>query len=152
MRFWNPRLLAIVFVSTFVVARAASAQVDLAGTWASRMHEEWGDRYHGPDAVDFMGLPLTEDGRARALSYSSSMLAMPERQCLQYAPYYTELGPQNLVFWSDDDPVTGRLVSCTSAAPGIGCPARSGWMGGRTPRPMPCTRRMASRRACGRAP
>jgi hypothetical protein len=104
--------------------------MDLSGTWGSRMHEEWGDRYHGPDAVDYLGLPLTDDGRAKALSYSSSQLAMPERQCLQYAPYYTELGPQNLVLWSEDEPVTGRLIAWHISGAGDRLP-RTIWMDGR---------------------
>jgi hypothetical protein len=94
------------------------------------MHEDWGERFHGPDAVDFLGLPLSEDGRAKALSYSSSMLAMPERQCMQYGPYYLEAGPQNLQMWSEDEQTTGRVIAWHINGAGDALP-RTIWMDGR---------------------
>lgn len=122
--------VAALLVGTLWLAPSASAQIDLSGTWGSRMHEEWGDRYHGPDAADFLGLPLTEDGRARALSYSSSQLAMLERQCMQYGPYYVVTGPQNLQLWLEDDAVTGRPVAYKISGAGDRLP-RTIWMDGR---------------------
>ena len=128
----TPRAIAClaVLLGGLGLAPVASAQVDLSGSWESRLHEEWGDRFHGPDAVDFTGLPLTDDGRARALSYSSSQLAMPERQCLQYGPYYTEFGPQHLAVWMEDDPVTGRPVAYKISGAGDRLP-RTIWLDGR---------------------
>jgi hypothetical protein len=123
-------VLAVLLVCMLGAVSPVSAQVDLSGGWSSRMHEEWGDRFHGPDAVDFMGIPLNEDGRQKALSYSSSMLAMVERQCLQYGPFYTMYGPQNLEFWSDDEPVTGRLIAWHISGAGDRLP-RTIWMDGR---------------------
>jgi hypothetical protein len=122
--------LAMVLVGLLGRVPGAWAQVDLAGSWAARMHEEWGDRWHGPDAVDFTGMPLNADGRAKALSYSSSMLAMVERQCLQYAPFYIVYGPQNLQVWAEDEPVTGRLVAWHISGAGDRQP-RTIWMDGR---------------------
>ena len=83
-------LLAVVALGT---AAPTFAQVDLSGTWATRNHEDWMERWPGPDVGDFTGLPINEDGLARAQAYSPSMLALPERQCLYYGPTYTVIGP-----------------------------------------------------------
>jgi len=133
----TPRAIAClaVLLGGLGLAPVASAQVDLAGSWAARMHEDWGDRWHGPDPVDFTGVPLNDDGRARAVSYSSSQLAMLERQCLQYAPYYIVFGPQNLQIWSEDDPVTGRQIAYHISGAGDRLP-RTIWVDGR-PHPSP---------------
>ena len=113
-----------------LLATPAFAQVDLSGAWGSRMHEDWGDRYHGPDAADYLGLPLNEDSRARALAYSSSQMAMPERMCLQYQPSYLETGPFAVTMWSEDEPVTGRLIAWHINGAGDRSP-RTIWMDGR---------------------
>ena len=124
------KTLTVIFVMALCTATSAIAQVDLAGSWANRMHEDWGDRFHGPDAVDFTGLPLNDDGRARALSYSSSQLAMPERMCIQYQPQYVVLGPQAIQVWSEDEPVTGRLIAWHISGAGDRTPLTI-WMDGR---------------------
>src|SRR5262245_6412294 len=87
------------------------AQVDLSGSWASRNHEDQLERGLGPPAVDYSGLPLNEDGRVRALSYSESQLSEPERICLFYPPYYMMLGPFGIKMWSESDPATGAVIS-----------------------------------------
>ena len=79
----------------------AVAQVALSGNWGSRMHEDWQDRGIGPDTVDYTGLPLNEDGRARSLSYSTSRLSQPKRQCLYYQPHYVVIGRQSLRIWPE---------------------------------------------------
>jgi hypothetical protein len=89
----------------------AFAQIDLAGHWAARQHEDWEERGPGPEIVDYLGLPLSDEGRARALSYSTSQLALPERQCLYYAPPYIGIGPFGLEIWADTDPDTGRVIA-----------------------------------------
>ena len=89
----------------------AVAEVDLSGSWAARNHEDSQLRFQGPSAVDYTGLPLNESGRARALSYSQSQLAEPERVCLFYAPYYMMIGPFGIRMWSEADPHTGTVIS-----------------------------------------
>ena len=71
----------------FLVATAAVpalAQVDLSGNWAARHHQDWQERGPGPEPVDYSGLPINEEGRAKALKYQASILSLPERQCLYY--------------------------------------------------------------------
>lgn len=124
-----------MLLGALLMAAPASAQVDLSGGWSVRMHEDWIDRYHGPYPVDFTGIPVSDDGLARGLAYSSSIMAMPERQCMQYPADYVELGPQSLQIWSEDEPVTGRLMSWHISGAGDRDPLTI-WMDGR-PHPSP---------------
>ena len=120
---------ALLLVALFQSA-PASAQVDLNGTWGNRLHEDWVDRMPGPDVVDYMGLPINEQGRERALSYSATQLSMTERQCMYYQPFYLEMGPQSFKMWSESEPVTGRLVAWKISG-AIDRSMRTIWMDGR---------------------
>lgn len=108
----------------------AFAQVDLTGTWVARLHEDWMDRWPGPDPGDFAGLPLNPDGQAKAVSYSASQLSLPERQCIMYPQSYTEIGPFSIRLWSESDPVTGRVVALKMNGVVDRSP-RTFWMDGR---------------------
>jgi hypothetical protein len=93
-----------------LMSAAASAQnLDLAGQWAPRAHQDNMDRGLGPDAVDYSALPINAEARARALSYTASILSEPERQCLYYPPQYMVMGPQGFKMWADFDQVTGKV-------------------------------------------
>ena len=86
------RLLFTLFL-TMLTCRAASAQVDLVGTWVGINNQEATDRGGGPRMVDYTGIPLNEEGRAKALSYSPNVYGQIERQCVHYNPSYTLIGP-----------------------------------------------------------
>ena len=51
------------------------------------------ERSDGPDLVDFLGIPLNEEGRARALAYDSSILTVPEHTCMRHPSPYSFWGP-----------------------------------------------------------
>ena len=51
------------------------------------------ERGPAPMPVDYTGLPLNDEGRARRLSYNESQLAMIERQCEGWPPFYLVHGP-----------------------------------------------------------
>jgi hypothetical protein len=92
---------------------AAYAQSELAGSWAARNTEDISrDSY----PVDYIGLPLNEEGRTRALAYNESQLAMIERQCEGWPAFYYVQGPFGLKIWSDTDPVRGGVISYTIGA------------------------------------
>jgi hypothetical protein len=108
MKRWSLAAAALVAVFT---AAPAFAQIDLSGTWGNRLHEDWIERAPGPDIGDYTGLPLNDEGRARADAYQVSLQAMPERQCILYTAQYMVMGPQNLRIMSDIDPISGRVVA-----------------------------------------
>ena len=118
-----------VFVAT-LFSVPAFAQVDLDGNWVFRLHEDWQDRSPGPDVVEYLGLPINAEGRARALRYSTSALSMPERQCLFYPPYYVVIGPQSVHLWADTDPTSGAVIAWNVSA-AIDRASIKIWMDGR---------------------
>jgi hypothetical protein len=112
-----------------LAASSASAQVDISGTWSSRMHEDWMERWPGPDPGDFSGLPLNADGRAWAQSYSPSQLSLPERQCLYYPQTYRAVGPFGPRIWPESAPGAGIIAWHMSGA--VDMSPRAIWMDGR---------------------
>jgi hypothetical protein len=96
-----------------LTASEAWAQFDFVGSWAPIATE---DVQNDSVPVDYLGLALTEEGRARALSYNESQKSMFERQCEGWGAAYLVLGPFGLRVSTETDPVTKRVVSFTIAA------------------------------------
>jgi hypothetical protein len=124
--------IALLVLPWAPVTRAAFAQAELAGSWAARNHE-----FLSGDGlpVDYTGIPLNEEARTRALSYSESQLAMIERQCQGWPAFYLVQGPFGLKIWSETDPVKGTVISWTIGAWEDRAPLVI-WMDGR-PHPSP---------------
>lgn len=103
----------VVACLVLVLASASPvlAQTELAGSWAARNHEDGLERGGGPYAVDYTGLPLNDEARARALSYSADQLGMIEHQCGQWPPFYLVKGPFGMKIWNETDPVTGNTIA-----------------------------------------
>jgi hypothetical protein len=123
--------LRAALVSLFLLSSPATlpafAQVELAGSWAARNTEALsGDVI----PVDYTGLPLNDEGRIRALTYSESTLAMIERQCAGWPAFYFVQGPFGLRIWNDTEPVKGNTISWTIGA-WEDRPAITIWMDGR---------------------
>jgi hypothetical protein len=102
-------------VIPIVLALAASlnatpsfAQVDLSGWWV-RVGQV--DNGYSREPVDLLGIPVSEDGRTKALSYDIAALSATERQCQMYTPFYLFTGPFSLQITSIPDPVTQKLVA-----------------------------------------
>src|SRR4051812_4500306 len=90
------RMLRITLSVIAVVCACtpAMAQVDLAGTWAARNQQEQVIRGGGgPRVVDYTGIPLNDEGRAKALAWSPGEISMLERQCVGYSQPYIAVGP-----------------------------------------------------------
>lgn len=104
-------VIALALLFTAVASRAAFAQFELSGSWAARNHEDAMERGPGPYAVDYTGLPINEDGRAKALSYSASQMFMIERQCGLWPPLYLVLGPFGMKIWNETDSVSGETIA-----------------------------------------
>jgi hypothetical protein len=106
-RRWLP--LCVVF-SVLLAGTPAFAQVELGGTYAIRMHEDYIERGPGSFLGDFTGMPMSDEGRAKALRYSSSLPSMIERQCLAQSPWVGLYRPLAIRIWSDVDE-SGRVVA-----------------------------------------
>src|SRR4029079_12599199 len=102
------RLIFAVLVSCIFAATPAFAQVDLTGTW-QRVGQN--DNGNAREPVDLLGMPLSADGRAKALSYDIAALSATERQCQMYPPFYALVGPFPLQFVMVPDPVTQKLMA-----------------------------------------
>jgi len=85
-------------------------QFEIAGSWAPLATE---DVQNDSVPVDYLGLALTDEGRARALSYDESQKSMIERQCQGWGASYLVLGPFGVRISSQSDPATKRIVSYT---------------------------------------
>jgi hypothetical protein len=126
-------VLPLLVIMIGAAPRSVFAQVELAGSWAARNHEDALERGPGPYAVDYTGLPLNDDGRAKALSYSASQLAMIERQCGMWPAFYLVQGPFGMKIWNETEPVNGTTIAWTIGAWEDRAPMTI-WMDGR-PRP-----------------
>ena len=105
--------LTAAFALLFVASESLRAESELAGSWAALGSEDLaGDTI----PVDYTGIPLNDEGRTRALSYSESQLGMIERQCQGWPAFYFVQGPFGLKIWSDTEPVKGRVLSYTIGA------------------------------------
>jgi hypothetical protein len=102
--------LAVCLLLWAPANRAAFGQSELAGSWAARNHEILaGDGL----PVDYTGMPLNDEARTKALSYSESQLSMIERQCQGWPAFYMVQGPFGLKIWNDTDPIKGGVISWT---------------------------------------
>ena len=60
-------------------------------------------------SLDFTGMPLSDEGRAKALLYTSSLPSTIERQCLAQSPWVGQYRPLGLRIWNEVD--DGRVVA-----------------------------------------
>lgn len=89
----------------------ALAEIDLSGSWTSKNHEDNMERGAGPNPDDWAGLPFNDAGRAKALSFSQSIISMPERTCWFQTQWHIAAGPFSLRIWSENDPITGKTIA-----------------------------------------
>ena len=67
------------------------------------MYEDYIERGPGSFLGDFTGMPMSDEGRAKALRYSSSLPSTIERQCLAQSPWVGLYRPLALRIWSEVD-------------------------------------------------
>jgi glyoxylase-like metal-dependent hydrolase (beta-lactamase superfamily II) len=89
----------------------AFAQVDLAGEWGARYHEDFHERIPGPDIGDYLGLPINDAARYRADSWDASLHTLPEWQCRPHPADYGSRGPADLRIWKEVDTATQQLIA-----------------------------------------
>ena len=115
----------IVVVLLCVTAPAVPAQgpaapapprmVDLAGSWAMSNDEELLIRIDpGPELGNFTGFPLNAAGRQKALTWNSTIQALPEHQARPHPVSYSMRGPgPNFHMGEVIDPRTRQLLAYT---------------------------------------
>src|SRR6476620_10431589 len=100
-------LIAALIGAVTLLAAPASAQVDLTGTWVRSSQSDNGS---AGQQIDLLGIPMSADGRAKALSYDIASLSATERQCQMYPPFYAITGPFPLQISIESDSITQRLI------------------------------------------
>src|SRR5215831_11274999 len=122
-------LFVVAGLLMFGVAPLAHAQVDLAGQWATRQHEDALERGGGPEIGEYQGLPINDADRFRADSWSASLWTVPEHQCI---PHPADYGPNfsSVQIWKDLDPVSNETVAWHTQMAWM-TPERTIWMDGR---------------------
>jgi hypothetical protein len=121
---------AAFVVAAVLVGGPAFGQVDLSGIWANSNHQDRMEALPGPDAVEYLGLPINDEARAVGLSWMATAWSQPERQCAYFTPLYRVLGPFPINMWSDVNPVTGEIVAWKIGA-WIDVDITTIWMDGR---------------------
>ena len=116
------------------VSVPAFAQMDIAGSYTNLMHEDYIERGPGSFLGDYTGVPLTDDGRAKALNYTSNMPSTVERQCLAQSPWIMLHRPLGLRIWSEVDH-DGTVIAWVLGGNYLRADVRI-WMDGR-PHPSP---------------
>src|SRR6185436_2649984 len=90
----------------------AFAQLDLTGVWAPRVGDEDNpERLAGPSLVEFLGIPINDQGRQWGLAYKSSRLSLPEHQCQVHVVEYIHRGPMQMRMWEVRDEVDHHLIA-----------------------------------------
>ena len=100
----------VLAIGVLAAGTPASAQIDLTGSWSSRLYEDWMERCCGRDLGDYTGLAITEEARAKALSWDASLNSLRERQCLLFSPWAGQFQPQGVRVWSELD-AGGRVIA-----------------------------------------
>lgn len=118
-------------VGLLLVGAPAAAQVDFSGEWRSLPFETGGD----PELGDYLGLPISADGRAVAEAWDPSVLTLSELQCRPHPIPYAEQtpgNPANAMFrwWKELDPVTQATIAFRKRGAWME-PERTIWMDGR---------------------
>ena len=112
------------------LAGPASAQVDVAGEWAERLHEDRVGRLLGPMLSDFAGFPLTDAARLGADAWDSSILSVKEHQAHQYSAVLSFHAPFGKRIAKVVDPRSQAVVAYEVTF-GVGLATRTIWMDGR---------------------
>ena len=111
MRLVHGKLIACLAAALVTLAaRPASAQIELSGIWQPLFHEDQLERVPGPDIGDYLGLPITDAARMRALTWDASLLTLPEHQCKPHPSTYGFRGVGALRISTDVDPATFQVV------------------------------------------
>jgi len=123
--------LPLIFIAMAWTAPPASAQIDISGEWAPRIHEDQPHRGPGPELGDYTGLPINAAARQKASTWDASILSLPERMAQPHPAQYFMRGPgPQMRVNKIIDPVTQTLIAYTLEGV-FGRDDRVIWMDGR---------------------
>jgi cyclase len=93
-----------------VTVGSLSAQVDLSGEWANRLHEDQYSRGPGLEAGEWEGLPMNTAARMKSESWDADVYTLPERQCI---PFPADMGLTigNVRIRAQVDPPTQKIIA-----------------------------------------
>lgn len=114
---------------TCLIFPPAYAQVDIAGGWGTRRHEDDGERGGGPEVGDYTGLPITAAARFKADSWSATKWSVLEHQCEPHPSDYSPSFSSMLIYKVMDENTWQTLAYKTVM--GWMNPLRTIWMDGR---------------------
>jgi hypothetical protein len=126
--------MAIAWVCLLAAAGPASAQIELSGAYADRMYEDYIERGPGEFMGNYTGMPLSDDGRAKALLYTSNLPSTYERQCLAQSAGIFQYRPRGIQMVKELDEA-GEVIAWVIAGDNLRGAIRI-WMDGR-PHPSP---------------
>lgn len=105
-----PVRIVLTACALLALSAPAFAQIDLTGSWTTRLHEDWMERCCGRDLADYTGIALTDEARAKALSWDASQNSLRERQCILFSPWTIQFQPQGMRIWSEVD-TAGDIIA-----------------------------------------
>ncbi len=123
-------IFSLLFLSSMVMAKSATAQIDPSGDWAPRFDEDWEERIPGPEIGDYLGLPINDAARLRGDSWDAALIELPENQCRMHGSDYGWRGPSNLHIWQEVDRATQRVIAYHMHLSAYGA-EQTVWMDGR---------------------
>ena len=87
---------------------APSNGVDLSGEWTPVREE---DNTGNTELGDWVGIPMNEAARLRAMAWVASIQTLPEWQCRPHAASYISRGPSQLRISKEVDPVSRETTA-----------------------------------------
>ena len=108
----------------------AFGQVDIAGDWADRIHEERVSRLDGPNIADYAGIPLSDALRLNSETWHPSLLSVKEHQSNAYGSVLCFYAPFGKRISKVIDERSQRVQAYTVTF-GVPLPSRTIWMDGR---------------------
>src|SRR5436309_3313546 len=82
--------------------------VDLSGEWTPVREE---DNTGNTELGDWVGIPMNEAARLRAMAWVASIQTLPEWQCRPHAVSYISRGPSQLRISKEVDPVSREVTA-----------------------------------------
>ena len=82
--------------------------VDLSGEWTPVREE---DNTGNTELGDWVGIPMNEPARLRAMAWVASIQTLPEWQCRPHAVSYISRGPSQLRISKEVDPISRQVAA-----------------------------------------